>query len=262
MNTIYRLRWFIIEAVLLLIAFAIVYYITSSRLRKSIRGRTHPDEVYNTLRELAHEIRNPLNSMVLNLQLIEEYLEDSYELPVILDKLRLVRAEIELLENRLSDTLRYARLQKPNRENCDIGILIEEVLDFIEPEIQRQNIELIKEIEPLPSLQVDPAQFKQAFLNLIINSNQAMENGGKLTIVAKHLNGQVRIDVKDTGTGIPPGKKDEIFKLFYTTKEDGTGVGLAIARRIVQEHGGEIKVDSVPERGATFSILLRTDRYG
>jgi len=258
---VYRLRWFIIgEALLLLIAFAIAYYITSNRRGKSIISRTpYPDDVANILRELAHEIRNPLNSMLLNLQLIEEYLESAYELPVILDKLRLVRAEIDLLENTLSDFLRYARLQKPKLEKRDIGILIEDVLDFIEPETQRQNIELIKEIEPLPPLQVDTAQFKQVLLNLIINANQTMENGGKLTVAAKPVNGQVRIDVKDTGIGIPPEKKDEIFKLFYTTKEEGTGVGLAIAKRIVQEHGGEIKVDSVPGEGTTFSIFLRTE---
>ncbi len=255
----YRLRWFIIigEAVLLLLAFAIAYYITSNRLRKSIVGRTpHPDAASNILRELAHEIRNPLNSMLLNLQLVEEYLESSYELDVVLNKLRLVRAEIDLLENTLSDFLRYARLQKPKFEKSDIGILIEKVLDFIEPETQLQDIELIREIEPLPPIQADIAQFKQAFLNLIINANQAMENGGKLTVSAKPVNGQVRIDIKDTGVGIPPEKKDEIFKLFSTTKEDGTGVGLTIAKKIVEEHGGEIKVDSVPGEGTTFSIFL------
>jgi len=254
------LRWFILlgEAVLLIIAFVIVYYITSYRLRKSIAIKTpYPDDVSNTLRELAHEIRNPLNTMLLNLQLIEEYLEDSYEPHVILDKLGVVRAEIEQLNNFLSDFQKYAKLQKPKLEKCDIGILIEEVLDFIEPETQLQKIELIREIEhPLPHIQVDKGQFKQALLNLIINANQAMENGGKLTVNAKNLNGQVQIDVKDTGTGIPPDERDKIFKLFYTTKEEGTGLGLAITKRIVEEHGGEIKLSSALGEGTTFSIFL------
>ena len=302
MNLMYRLRWFIIigGVVLLLVAFAVVYYMTSNRRRKSIVNKTSPDDVSNILRELAHEIRNPLNSMLLNLVLVEEYLTDSYELPdttrrqrrggdfrldgaenpayssacgdktcqpspydMILDKLGVVRAEIEQLDNFLSDLQKYARLQKPKPEECDIGILIAEVLDFIEPETQLQNIELSKEIEEsLPVVKADRRQFKQALLNLIINANQAMANGGKLTVAAKNLNGQIRIDVKDTGIGIPPGKKDEIFNLFTTTKEEGTGVGLAIVKRIVEEHGGEIKVNSILGEGTTFSIFLEAEKHG
>ena len=135
-------------------------------------------------------------------------------------------------------------------------MLIEEVLDFNEPESQRRNIEVVREIYNLPPIQLDAMQFKQALLNLIINANQAMEDGGKLMIRARSLNGQVQIDVEDTGEGIPVDMKNQIFELFVSTKDDGTGVGLAIAKQIVEGHGGNIEVESQPNQGTTFSIRL------
>ncbi|MBM3235683.1 hypothetical protein FJZ31_05245 [Candidatus Poribacteria bacterium] len=287
-----QLWWFILcEIISILFVFIITYYITYLHFTRD-RRRGSPGDRDNhmnlLIRGLAHEIRNPLNSMDTNLQLLEEDLEgargqseggrrkveggrkgnnsftsdfrlptsDFLCLPQILDKLKRVRLEIKSLERILSDFLRYTSLPKLKFEKCDLKILIEEDLDFIEPEAQRQEIELVRELEPLPEVWVDTSQLKQALLNLIINANQAMEAGGKLTITARYINGQVRIDVKDTGKGIPPEIQEKIFDLFYSTKQEGTGVGLAIVKRVVEGHGGRITVDSEVGKGTTVSIFL------
>ncbi|HIE26879.1 TPA: hypothetical protein EYP66_06300 [Candidatus Poribacteria bacterium] len=263
-----QLWWFILcEIISIFGVFIITYYIT-----KRNKQRNSANDVNNMsllIHGLAHEIRNPLNTMDSNLQLLEEDLEfvrgqnraqqitePQIEVTQIFDKLKRVRSEIENLDQILRAFLRYADLAKPQVEKCDLKLLIEEELNFIEPEAQRQGITLIRKLEPLPEVWVDTSQLKQALLNLIINANQAMEKGGTLTITTKLINEQIRIDVKDTGSGIPPERQEKIFDLFYSTKEEGTGVGLAIVKRVIEGHGGKITVSSEVGKGTTFSIFL------
>lgn len=133
---------------------------------------------------------------------------------------------------------------------------MEEVLAFNEPEIQSQNIEINRDIEALPLVELDPVQFKQVFLNLIINASQSMKNGGVLTIRVKSLANELLIEVQDTGDGIEAVYVDKIFDLFFSTRKEGTGVGLAIVKQIVESHGGTINVKSSPGNGAKFSIRI------
>ena len=218
-----------------------------------------PSDQFNALtRELVHEIRNPLNSVNLNLQLIEEDLAviQSPQASEALERTRRIRSEIERLDQILTDFRRFARLPPLSFQQCNLGVLIEEVLEFTEPEAQSQNIEIVREVQNLPLIALDPDQFKQALWNLIINAIQAMQNGGRLTVRASALNGNVKIDVQDTGEGISPSIADRMFDLFFNTKECGTGVGLAIVKRVIEGHNGSVGVDSVPNQGATFSIVL------
>ncbi len=209
-------------------------------------------------RQLIHEIRNPLNSISLNLQILEEDLSvDNRSAPADLQsRVRRVRAEVERLDRILTDFRRYANLPPLTFETCNLALLIEEVLDFNEPEAQRQNVQVNREIQKLPAVQLDPSQFKQALLNLIINAVQAIEEGGTLSVRAKPSNGGIQIEVEDTGQGIPPEQVDKIFDLFFSTKEEGTGVGLAIVKQVIEGHGGQINVDSTPGQGTKFSIVL------
>ena len=131
-------------------------------------------------------------------------------------------------------------------------------MDFNEPEAQKQNVQVNREIQALPPVQLDQSQFKQALLNLIINGVQAMEDGGTLTVRAKPLNEGIQIDVEDTGQGIEPEQLDKIFDLFISTKEEGTGVGLTIVKQIIEGHGGRVKVESNPGQDTKFSISLPT----
>jgi signal transduction histidine kinase len=266
-----QLCWFILcEVILALVVFAVGYYVASIRFRNRRRDLLDDEHNMNVLiHGLAHEIRNPLNSMDSNLQLLEEDLEATtcqgnesqlsafkIEVPQILDKVKRVRSEIENLDLILSNFLRYTDLHKLQFDKCDLRILIEEELNFIEPEAQLHEIKLVREFDSLPEIWCDASQLKRAFLNLLINAIQAMEAGGKLTVTGKFINGQIQLDFKDTGSGIPPERQSEIFDLFYSTKEEGTGVGLAFVKRVVEGHGGKITVSSEVGKGTTFSIFL------
>jgi two-component system, NtrC family, sensor histidine kinase HydH len=228
-------------------------------IRRHSRGDEKSPEPLNILaRELVHEIRNPLNSISLNLQLLEEDLSiiESDNQDDLLKRTRRIRREVDRLDRILTDFRRYARLPSLTLQTCELGRLIEEVLTFNEPEAERQNITIVREIDELPPIQLDPEQFKQALWNLIINAQQAMEDSGTLTVRAKPLNEQVQIDIEDTGNGIDPDVQEKIFELFVSTKDEGTGVGLAIVKQVVEGHGGQISVESQPGQGTTFSIRL------
>ena len=208
-------------------------------------------------RELVHELRNPLNSIDLHLQLMEEELSTGvHDAPALHSRVTRVRGEVERLDRILTDFRRYAKLPPLKLELCDLSALIHEVLDFGEPEAQRLNVEVVRDIQPNLRVRLDSAQFKQALLNLILNANQAMPDGGTLTARAELLDGSVSVEIEDTGHGILPEAMDKVFELFFSTKEDGTGVGLSIVKKVVEGHGGKIRVKSRPGQGTTFSMVL------
>lgn len=245
--------------VILVVLGTIVGVIRQRRSRRPTTISEESSDQFNSFaRELVHEIRNPLNSVSLNLQLIEEDLAaiETQEANGVLTRTRRIRSEIERLNQILTDFRRFTGLPPLSLRESDIGALIEEVLEFTEPEAQSRNIKVVRELEDLPSIKLDPDQFKQALWNLIINATQAMEKGGALTLRASALDGNIRIDVQDTGEGVSPDIADRMFDLFFHTKENGTGVGLAIVKRVIEGHGGRVDVDSAPNQGATFSILL------
>lgn len=207
---------------------------------------------------LAHEIKNPLNTMKINLQLLEEeWQQNNVSNEKLQKRFNVLNKEILRLEQILNDFLRYARLPKPNFEKYDISILLNELLDFTEPEAQQLNINISKDIESnLPETYLDSQQIKQALLNILINAYQSMPNGGDLIIKAYKTDSKIRIDVIDSGEGIPSERIDRLFDLFYSTKENGTGLGLSIAKRIIDLHNGEIMVQSQEGKGSTFSVVL------
>ena len=252
--------WLVSSGIILILAVCILTVV--ARRRRYLRAQKLSDErsklTHPLARELVHEIRNPLNSINLNLQILEEDLSaENPSAPSGLQKrVQRIRREVERLDRILTDFRRYANLPPLTFETCDLAVLIEEVLDFNEPEAQRQNVQVNREIQELRPVQLDQLQFKQALLNLIINGVQAMEDGGTLTVRAKPLNGGIQIDVEDTGQGIEPEQLDKIFDLFISTKAEGTGVGLTIVKQIIEGHGGCVNVESNPDQGAKFSILL------
>ncbi|MGQ9608638.1 MAG: sensor histidine kinase [bacterium] len=204
---------------------------------------------------LAHEIRNPLNTIRINLQLLEEELnQDSNSTK---RRLNTINKEIDRLESILTGFLRFVRIPKPDIKKRSLYILLNELLDFTEPEAQQLNIEIIRNFNSdLPEIDMDDNQIKQALLNIILNANQAMPSGGKIIVKAYKTNNHVSIDITDTGEGVSPDRIDKLFNLFYSTKEDGTGLGLPIAKRIIDMHNGEIKVKSKLGGGTTFSVIL------
>jgi signal transduction histidine kinase len=256
-------NWWLFILLFILLLIASMVTVGGIKIRRRIlhrqrNGGKSPKPRDTLVKELVHEIRNPLNSISLNLQLLAEDLSgiQGEEREDLQKRVRRIGGEVERLDQVLTDFGRYAKLPPLKLETCDLAMLIEEVLHFSEPELQRQNIEIIREIEPLPPIQLDHKQFKQALWNLIINAYQAMADGGQLTVRASVLAAQVKIDVGDTGEGIHPDAIDKIFDLFVSTKEEGSGVGLAIVKQVIEGHGGSVEVESTPNQGATFSILL------
>jgi two-component system sensor histidine kinase HydH len=214
---------------------------------------------------LAHEIKNPLNTMRLNLQLLQEdeslkpaHTPDESDRAKALKRLETLSKEVDRLEKILNDFLRLARLPQPNFQPINVSLVLDELLDFIEPETQQLNIKVIRDFDSqgLPEVDLDSGQIKQALLNIILNANQSMPMGGQLAVKAYRTDDHVVIDIADTGEGIPPGRIGKLFDLFYSTKKEGTGLGLSIAERIVNTHSGEIRVKSQEGEGTTFSILL------
>jgi signal transduction histidine kinase len=135
--------------------------------------------------------------------------------------------------------------------------MVTEVIALVDPDARRSGIVCKAEVSNVGELQADPALLRQALLNLALNGIQAMPNGGKLTMGAKTTKDRrVSLTIEDTGVGISADKLDRIFDLYYTTKPEGSGIGLSIVYRIVQLHGGEIEVQSIEGRGTTFRLLL------
>ncbi len=223
---------------------------------------------------LAHEIRNPLSTITLNAQILAEAIED---LPVDPDeKSRLTRRvgtlyrETDRLSAILADFLRYAGELRLSREEADVNLLVDELVDFFHPQAERQGVRLRADLEP-GGLQasVDVPQLKQAVLNLMLNAVQAMSvqnpNNGTPELILKtrrevsggrDREGSAVIHVIDTGPGMDGETRRKIFEPYYSTKKGGTGLGLPTTRRIVEAHGGTLEIYSEPGRGTDFAIRL------
>lgn len=206
--------------------------------------------------QITHEIRNPLASIGLNAELLTD------ELPQDNDEGRRLVASIAREVDRLSDItesyLRFVRLPTPKVDNEDPGALVTSVLEFTRAELNAAGVELRLDIQPdLPEVAVDENQIRQALMNLVRNAREAMTGGGVLQVQAGVTNdGRVRIAITDNGPGIPVADLPRIFEPFFSTKQKGTGLGLALVHQIISEHGGRIDVEHPPEGGTRFVIFL------
>jgi signal transduction histidine kinase len=207
---------------------------------------------------LAHEIKNPLSTIQLNLQLLQEDLPaESLGGSRVHSRLRTVRQEASRLREILDDFLKYAGNLTLDREMLDVNILLDELCDFFAPQASanKVNLRFLPSASPLMA-SVDAKLIKQALLNLMLNATQAMSGGGELMLTAERQDKTVVLSVTDTGPGIASDDAKRIFEAYYTTKKGGTGLGLPMTRRIVEEHGGSVHVQSEPGRGTRFELRL------
>lgn len=210
---------------------------------------------------LAHEIKNPLSTMLVTLQLLKEDWEDSTESRGrrTVQKVDLMLKEVNRLEGILNEFLRFASGPEMNLEDVVVNDVIQEVLDFVEPETTRFDIRIRYAPAPdLPTCRIDVNLFKQALFNIVINAQHAMEeDGGELMLKTELIAGQsVRIQIVDTGKGIPDEVVDRVFDVYFSTKRRGTGLGLATARRFIEEHDGTIELQSEAGKGTIVTVLL------
>jgi signal transduction histidine kinase len=221
---------------------------------------------YAELAELAggfiHEIKNHLSTLRLNLQLLGEDFQEpqSQRERRALDRITRLQNECQRLVDVSNDFLRFTRAKDLELAETNLVEVIDELIDFFGPTARAGNIE-IKTYLPadLPSVPVDRDMFKQALLNLLLNAQQAMAEGGELTIQAAREPAGVSLSLIDTGKGMPPDVVARAFRPFFSTRQGGTGLGLPTTRNIVEAHGGTIEVQSEVGRGTKFTIHLPVD---
>ncbi|HZZ42675.1 MAG TPA: ATP-binding protein [Tepidisphaeraceae bacterium] len=231
------------------------------RLQKRTHQAERLAELGTLTGGLAHEIKNPLSTVGLNLQLLREDLnpnDPSY--PRLTNRLATVQRETARLKDILDDFLRYAGKLELDKKPTNLNDLLEELVDFFHPQAQLSRVQLrLRKSPDNLIVPVDPRLIKQAVLNLMLNGVQAMnDKGGDLLLSTSLQNGEALIDIIDTGPGIPPDATQKIFQAYYSTKKGGTGLGLPMTRRIIEEHGGHLTVSSEPQKGTDFTIHLPT----
>lgn len=211
---------------------------------------------------IAHELNNPLNNISITAEsLILNYADGlSDEIREMLDD---ILTQSDRASQVVKNLLEFSRTERPAFSDLDIGDVIERTLALIRNQLVVGRIRIEKEIAPdLPAIHGKLQDLQQAFVNILLNAVQAMPDGGVIAIRAGHgPQGELKIDLSDTGTGIDPGALGRIFDPFYTTKTagQGTGLGLSIVYSIIRTHGGTIDVRSDAGQGTTFSILLPTN---
>ena len=204
---------------------------------------------------LAHEIKNPLASI----KTFTEYLDAHYQDPEFRAKFqKIVGGEVERINLIVQQLLEFAKPVPPKLMPVAVPKLLDETLEFLTNELVTHHIGVTKRYTASQPVLADPQQLKQVFLNLFLNSLQAMNGSGQLTIQTALHGAELTVTIQDNGTGIDPKDLPHIFEPFYTTKPTGTGLGLAVVQGIIKEHGGRIAVQSEPGRGTTVGLHLPT----
>jgi len=233
------------------------------RLKESREQLIHAEKLTSLgqlAASIAHEINNPLAGVLTYTKLLEKKLAgDTFRKEEALDYLSKMESEVSRCSRIIRNLLDFSRQTEPRFRLVDINQVLEQVLAMVGHQAQMQKVEVVKEFSSsVPEVMADFDQLQQVFTNLTLNAIQAMSGGGKLTLRTSVANGQVRVDIHDTGCGISKENLSKLFTPFFTTKEKGKGVGLglAVVRRIIERHKGEIKVQSEVGKGTTFSLYL------
>ncbi len=210
--------------------------------------------------ELAHEIKNPLNAINIQMSLLEREIgkHDLSTGEELADIVRVVKEEISRLNKLAKDCLSFSKSGDLERTEENIGQIFEELLSLLTPHADLNGVNIyLTMLGGCPQILVDRDKLKQALLNILLNSIEAMTGGGKISINVSQINSYLNIFIKDTGPGIPDEQHDKIFDLFYSTKSGGTGVGLAITKNIIHAHGGNIRFEKLNEgAGAIIELPL------
>tara|TARA_R110001592_G_scaffold349164_1_gene643941 strand:- start:139074 stop:140432 length:1359 start_codon:yes stop_codon:yes gene_type:complete len=206
---------------------------------------------------LQHEIKNPLSALSLHVQLLDEALMGQTTSEDVNEMLGVIHTEIIRLTAVLEGFRDYASMSEPGRTDVDLGTLIKKLARFIRPQAEQQHVKVEVNLaeENLPAIKADSVHMDQVLLNLALNALQAMPEGGVLSIGLQQEGEWLRIKVSDSGKGIPAEYRDRIFDPYFTTRNDGTGMGLALCEKIVRQHDGTIDLKT-GAGGTAFSVLL------
>ncbi len=236
-------------------------------LERSLRQSEKLATIGQLASGLAHEIGTPLNIISGRAELMKRRLEDKQGIERNLD---VILNQTEKITRIIQQLLGFVRKKKPEQRPLDPGPLLESTLDFLDQQIQKQKVKVVKKLtNPLPAIIGDPDQLQQVFLNLILNAIQSMPKGGELRLKAagrsiskeglqESQGSYVEICVEDTGVGMEREVVENIFSPFFRTKEKerGTGLGLTVSQGIIQDHEGWIEVESEVGKGSVFKVYL------
>lgn len=224
------------------------------RLEQQVRQGEKLAAVGELAAGAAHEIRNPLTALKGFIQLFSRRSEMPENDRTMLN---IMLQEIDRIDSLIHSLLLLARPAKPDRRPCYVPELIDQVLMLTQTHPHADRVQVETTYAPsTPTVLLDEAQLKQVFINLIQNAYDALEDGGRLTISTKEQDGWLRVDIADDGPGMSQSVQTKLYDPFFTTKEKGTGLGLAVTFRIVHAHGGRLEVDSAPGQGTRFIVLL------
>jgi signal transduction histidine kinase len=206
-------------------------------------------------RGVAHEVKNPINAIVLHLQLLQNKLQQID--PDTRRHIDIIDGEIHRLDRVVQILVDFMRSRELHLEEVDLRRLLEEVALLAAPDAAQHGVSITRELPPVPlTVNVDVDFMKQAVLNVVLNGLQAMPQGGNLTISARRKEGMVVTRIQDEGDGIPPEIQEKIFELYFTTKADGSGIGLAQTNQILQWHYGSVDFECAAGQGTTFELRL------
>jgi two-component system sensor histidine kinase HydH len=203
---------------------------------------------------VSHEIKNPL--MVIG-GFAQQLKRNPDMPPAAVTKLEIISEEVKRLENFLGELRDFSRPAAPVKQEADLNELVRQVVMMMQDAAKDQNIQIMMQLaDPLPLVPFDVNQMKQVLINLLKNAMEAMENGGTIIVTTASDDSQVMVAVQDNGKGIDPDILPNIFNPFFTTKKTGTGLGLAVINKIIEDHHGSITVASTPSQGTTFTVAL------
>jgi two-component system sensor histidine kinase HydH len=221
--------------------------------------RTQYNEIAASAGRLAHEVRNPLSTIGLNLELLEEELADS---DIARDrrmrqKVLTLQRECQYLNLIVENFLQFVRTGTVDRSPMNLNDLVAEFIEVFRPVAAEEAVELVPHLAAqLPAVQLDRRMFRQVLFNLCQNALHAMPDGGQLELLTYDRNGEVVLEIIDTGKGMDERTQAKMFDVFFTTKDGGTGLGLATVQRIVMAHDGRIECESAVNHGTRFRIRL------
>jgi signal transduction histidine kinase len=203
---------------------------------------------------VAHEIRNPLTAIRGFAQRISRKVGPEARAG---DYCRFIVEEVDRLDRFIKDVLDFARRPRPALEPTDLNVLIRDIVRLLQDELVQNEIIMVPMLDlSLPKIRLDESQIRQVLVNLVQNARQAMDREGTLTLSTERVDDWAVMSVSDTGVGIARENLDRIWEPFYTTRTHGTGLGLSLVRRIVEDHGGHVEVESRLGEGTTFRVFL------
>jgi signal transduction histidine kinase len=220
------------------------------RLVRASELNTHLKEMNLAAAGLAHETRNPLNIIRGLAQMISKQPEAPAE---IRGKSREIVEEADKVTAQLNEFINYSRPRELRRVALPLSAAVQEVIRALGYDIEEKRVKIEAKI-PALAVEADEQLFRQALFNLVINAIQAVDEGGEIKISAERHNGEAILEIRDNGPGVPPERRQEIFKPYFTTTQKGTGLGLAVVQQIVLAHGWEIQCSGNEPKGAVFRL--------